>query len=152
MFFCIFYPNTSLLKLAKKRHGTLTFRTTMMFPCSALPPPLYPALLRPPASLSSPLTRSIPSGFLVEDILRLSQPVSYIDRTFCPRSPGDILSLSKGPDGCDRTLGSSTGRTVLPSSNHPSRSSPGSSQTACLDSGLKFGVSAILAPSTRSGE
>lgn len=137
--------NTSLLQLAKK-----TVRTTMMFPCSALPPPLFPAILRPPASLSSPLTRSIPSGFLMEDILRLSHPVSYIHRALCPRSPDDILPLSTGPGGCDRTLGPSTGRTVLPSSNHPSR--PGSSQTACPDSGLKFGVSAILAPSTRSGE
>ncbi|XP_078112271.1 homeobox protein DBX1-B-like [Sander vitreus] len=123
----------------------------MMFPCSALPPPLYPGLLRPPAALSLPLNRSLHSGFLVEDLLRLSQPVSYIHRTFSARSPGDILPLSAGPGGPPRALGPSTERSVLQSSSQPSRSSPGSPQTACPDSGyLKFGVSAILAPSTRS--
>uniref|UniRef100_A0A3B5AKN1 Homeobox protein DBX1-B-like n=1 Tax=Stegastes partitus TaxID=144197 RepID=A0A3B5AKN1_9TELE len=90
----------------------------MMFPCSALPPPLYPGFLRPPAALPSPLNRSLPSGFLVEDLLRLSQPVGYIHRTFSSRSPGDILP----------------------------RGSPGPPHTACPESGfLKFGVSAILA-------
>ncbi|XP_041795713.1 homeobox protein DBX1-B-like [Chelmon rostratus] len=123
----------------------------MMFPCSALPPPLYPGLLRSPAALSSPLTRSLPSGFLVEDLLRLSQPVSYIHRTFTSRSPGDILPLSPGQSASPRALGPSTERPVLQSSSHPSYSSPGSPQTVCTDSGyLKFGVSAILAPSTRS--
>uniref|UniRef100_A0A8C2X2L2 Developing brain homeobox 1 n=1 Tax=Cyclopterus lumpus TaxID=8103 RepID=A0A8C2X2L2_CYCLU len=124
-----------------------------MFPCSALPPPLYPGLLRPPPALSSPLNRSFHSGFLVEDLLRLSQPVSYIHRTFSSRGPGDILPLSVGPGGPPRASEASTERCVLQSSSLPSRSSPGSAQAACPDSGyLKFGVSAILAPSTRSGE
>ncbi|XP_034389974.1 homeobox protein DBX1-B-like [Cyclopterus lumpus] len=123
----------------------------MMFPCSALPPPLYPGLLRPPPALSSPLNRSFHSGFLVEDLLRLSQPVSYIHRTFSSRGPGDILPLSVGPGGPPRASEASTERCVLQSSSLPSRSSPGSAQAACPDSGyLKFGVSAILAPSTRS--
>ncbi|KAM9351840.1 homeobox protein DBX1-B-like [Symphorus nematophorus] len=125
----------------------------MMFPCSALPPPLYPGLLRPTAALSSPLTRSLPSGFLVEDLLRLSQPVSYIQRTLASsRSPGDLLQLgSPGPGASPRPLGPSADRPALQSSSQPSRSSPGSPHTACPDSGyLKFGVSAILAPSTRS--
>uniref|UniRef100_A0A8C2X4Y0 Developing brain homeobox 1 n=1 Tax=Cyclopterus lumpus TaxID=8103 RepID=A0A8C2X4Y0_CYCLU len=125
----------------------------MMFPCSALPPPLYPGLLRPPPALSSPLNRSFHSGFLVEDLLRLSQPVSYIHRTFSSRGPGDILPLSVGPGGPPRASEASTERCVLQSSSLPSRSSPGSAQAACPDSGyLKFGVSAILAPSTRSGD
>ncbi|XP_031724062.1 homeobox protein DBX1-B-like [Anarrhichthys ocellatus] len=115
----------------------------MMFPCSALPPPLYPSSLRPAAALSSPLNRSFHSGFLVEDLLRLSQPVSYIHRTFSSRTPGDILPLSVGPCGPSRALEPSTERSVLQSSGSP--------HTACPDSGyLKFGVSAILAPSTRS--
>ncbi|XP_035521421.1 homeobox protein DBX1-B-like [Morone saxatilis] len=124
----------------------------MMFPCSALPPPLYPGLLRPPAALSSPLTRSIPSGFLVEDLLRLSHPVSYIHRTLSSRSPGDILQLGNpGPGASPRPLGPSAERSALQSSSQQSRGSPGSPHTACPDSGyLKFGVSAILAPSTRS--
>ncbi|XP_029289971.1 homeobox protein DBX1-B-like [Cottoperca gobio] len=123
----------------------------MMFPCSALPSPLYPGLLRPPAALNLPMNRSLHSGFLVEDLLRLSQPVSYIHRTFSSRSPGNILQLNAGPGGPPRVLEPSTERCVLQSSSQPSRSHPGSPQTACPDSGyLKFGVSAILAPSTRS--
>ncbi|XP_022611984.1 homeobox protein DBX1-B-like [Seriola dumerili] len=123
----------------------------MMFPCSALPPPLYPGLLRPPATLSSPLTRSLRSGFLVEDLLQLSQPVSYIHRTFSSRNPGDVLPLSPRPGASPRALGPSTERSVLQSSSQQTRSSHGSPQTACPDSGyLKFGVNAILAPSTRS--
>uniref|UniRef100_A0A3P8S4I8 Developing brain homeobox 1 n=1 Tax=Amphiprion percula TaxID=161767 RepID=A0A3P8S4I8_AMPPE len=123
----------------------------MMFPCSALPPPLYPGFLRPPAGLSSPINRSLPSGFLVEDLLRL-QPVGYIHRTFSSRSPGDILQLSPGPGSCPRASGPGTDRSVLQSSGPPNRGSPGPPHTACPDSGyLKFGVSAILAPSTRSG-
>ncbi|XP_056271942.1 homeobox protein DBX1-B [Pseudoliparis swirei] len=115
----------------------------MMFPCSALPPPLYPGLLRPAPALSLPLHRSFHSGFLVEDLLRLSQPVSYIHRTFSSRGPGDILPLSVGPGGPPRAPGAGTERCVLHSS--------GSAQPASPDSGyLKFGVSAILAPPTRS--
>ncbi|CAJ1057304.1 homeobox protein DBX1-B-like [Xyrichtys novacula] len=125
----------------------------MMFPCSALPPPLCPALMRPPSALSSPLTRSLPSGFLVEDLLRLSQPVNYIQRTVSPRGPGDVFPLSPGLGASPRAFGPSRERSVLQSSSQPSHSSPGSPQTACPDSGyLKFGVSAILAPSTRSAQ
>ncbi|XP_059191829.1 homeobox protein DBX1-B-like [Centropristis striata] len=123
----------------------------MMFPCSALPPPLYPGLLRPSAALASPLNRSLHSGFLVEDLLRLSQPVSYVHRTF-PRSPGEFFPFSPGPGGPLRALDPSTERSLPPNSSQSSSrsSSSGSPQTSCPDSGLKFGVSAILAPSTRS--
>lgn len=115
-------------------------RTSVMFPCSVLPPPLYPGLLRAPGALPSPLPRSLPSGFLVEDLLRLTQPASYTPRSLSSSSPVDMLPLSPGPGApCPRTLQGS--------------SSPGSPQTLSPDSGfLKFGVSAILAPSTRSGE
>ncbi|XP_068996108.1 homeobox protein DBX1-B [Embiotoca jacksoni] len=120
----------------------------MMFPCSALPPPLYPGFLRPPAALSSPLTRSLPSGFLVEDLLRLSQPVGYIHRTLSSRSPGEVHPLSPGPGSSPVAAGPGTGRSLLQSSGQPS---PGSPHRVCPDTGfLKFGVSAILAPSTRS--
>ncbi|RVE72145.1 hypothetical protein OJAV_G00059010 [Oryzias javanicus] len=112
----------------------------MMFPCSALPPPLYPAFLRPPAALPAPLHRALPSGFLVEDLLRLSQPVGYIHRTFCPASLGDAdsrVSSSERPQ----------------SSGQQNRSGAGSSVPSCPDSGfLKFGVNAILAPCARNGE
>ncbi|XP_068460142.1 homeobox protein DBX1-B-like [Clinocottus analis] len=116
----------------------------MMFPCSALPPPLYPGLLRPAAALSSPLSRSFHSGFLVEDLLRLSQPVSYIQRTFSSRGPGDVLPLGGPPQ---RALEPSA---EPQSSGQQSRGGAGSPHAACPGSCLKFGVSAILAPSTRS--
>uniref|UniRef100_A0A4W6F483 Homeobox domain-containing protein n=1 Tax=Lates calcarifer TaxID=8187 RepID=A0A4W6F483_LATCA len=120
----------------------------MMFPCSALPPPLYPGLLRPPAALSSPLTRSLRSGFLIEDLLRLSQPVTYIQRTFSSRHP-DIPHSSR-PGASPRASGPGAERS-LQNSGQQTRSSPGSLQTACPDPcHLKFGVNAILAPSTRS--
>ncbi|KAF3854275.1 hypothetical protein F7725_022330 [Dissostichus mawsoni] len=107
----------------------------------------YPAFLRPPAALSSPLNRSLHSGFLVEDLLRWSQPVSYIHRTFSSRSPGDILQLSAGQCGPPRLRGPGTERCVPP----PGRGTPGSPQPGGPEPGyLKFGVSAILAPSTRS--
>ncbi|KAM4573671.1 homeobox protein DBX1-B-like [Odontesthes bonariensis] len=114
-----------------------------MFPCSALPPPLYPGFLHPPADIPSPLNRSLPSGFLVEDLLRLSQPVGCIHRTFSHRGSGDMLPLSPGPGSSPRVLGPGTGE--------PDRTGTGSPLTVCPDAGfLKFGVSAILAPSTRT--
>nr|XP_020441338.1 homeobox protein DBX1-B-like [Monopterus albus] len=76
----------------------------MMFPCSALPPHFYPGLLRPPAALCSPPTRSLPSGFLGEDLLRLHQPVSHIHGTFSARGPGDLLPLSPRPGASPRAL------------------------------------------------
>ncbi|KAM3608989.1 uncharacterized protein V6R79_008081 [Siganus canaliculatus] len=107
--------------------------------------------MRTPAAFPSPLTRPLPSSFLVEDLLQLSQPVGYLHRTLSSRSSGDILPLSTGPCTSPRALCPSTGQSVLRGSSHPSRSPPGSPRTACSDSGyLKFGVSAILAPSARN--
>lgn len=123
-----------------------------MFPCSALPPPLFPTLLRPPGAFSSPLTRSLPSGFLVEDILGLGQPVGYLQKTLSSRNPGNMLAQGTVPGGSERTVGAAAERLVLHSPGQPSCSNPGPPQTACPNSGLKFGVSAILAPATRSGE
>lgn len=129
----------------------LKLRVTMMFPCSALPPPLYPAFLRPPAALPAPLNRALPSGFLVEDLLRLSQPVGYIHRTFCPTSLGDADSFGPEPGSSSRVSGPSSERPQ--SSGQQNRSGAGSSIPSCPDSGfLKFGVNAILAPCARNGE
>uniref|UniRef100_A0A8C5I238 Homeobox protein DBX1-B-like n=1 Tax=Gouania willdenowi TaxID=441366 RepID=A0A8C5I238_GOUWI len=123
----------------------------MTFPCSGLPLPLYPALLRPPAAFCPPLSCSLPSSFLVEDLLRLSQPSAYLQRTVPSRSPGDIL-LPLGPGFSHRPTGPGVQRPAYLSSGPPSRDNPGSALT-CTDSGfLKFGVSAILSPSTRTGE
>ncbi|TNN00101.1 hypothetical protein fugu_011347 [Takifugu bimaculatus] len=116
-----------------------------MFSCSVLPPPLFPALLRPPGSLSSPLTRSLPSGFLVEDLLRLSQPVTYLHRTLSCRSPADFVALSPGPCGSVQPSETSTDRPAF-----QNRWTPERPDRSCGGSGLKFGVSAILAPPTRN--
>lgn len=124
-----------------------------MFPGSSLPPPLYPGLLSPFAEHSSPLTRSLPSGFLVEDLLRLSQPASYVHQAFTSRSPAEILQLSTGLGASPRAPGLMTDLSVLHCSIHSSRSSTGSPKTVRPDTNyLKFGVSAILEPSTQSGE
>ncbi|XP_030588216.1 homeobox protein DBX1-B-like [Archocentrus centrarchus] len=136
---CVF-----LEEISAGQSESFTVRKSIMFPCSALPPPLYPGFLRAPAALSSSLSRSLPSGFLVEDLLRLSQPVGYIHRTFSSRSPGDILSLSPGPGSSPRTAGPSIERSV-----QLSRGSPGTPNTSSPDY-LKFGVRTILAPSTQS--
>uniref|UniRef100_A0A3Q3H178 Developing brain homeobox 1 n=1 Tax=Kryptolebias marmoratus TaxID=37003 RepID=A0A3Q3H178_KRYMA len=103
----------------------------MMFPCSALPP-LYPNLLRPPPN------RALPSGFLVEDLLRFGQPVH---RTFS--APGGTVDLLPPGPGLGSALQASG-----PSAEQPNRTGTGPP-----DSGyLKFGVSAILAPSARTGD
>nr|XP_015831284.2 homeobox protein DBX1-B [Nothobranchius furzeri] len=117
----------------------------MMFPCSALPPPLYPNLLRAAPVLSCPLNRT---GFLVEDLLRFNQPVGFNHRTFTQGSPGDLLPVGSGLSCPLRASGPATERAGL----HPNRTGTGSPHTTSQDSGfLKFGVSAILAPSDRTG-
>ncbi|KAM9376408.1 homeobox protein DBX1-A-like [Pholidichthys leucotaenia] len=114
----------------------------MMFPCSALPPPLYPAFMRPPAALSSPLNPPLPSGFLVEDLLRLSQPVGYLHGTFPSRSPGSAAPPGPTAASSVRSSGPRADRTGCQSADRlGSHPEPGS--------GLKFGVSAILAPSAQ---
>ncbi|XP_077566637.1 homeobox protein DBX1-B-like [Stigmatopora nigra] len=123
----------------------------MMFPCSALSHPFYPDLLRPPAALTCPVPRSLPSGYRVEDLLRISQPAyHYIQRSFSAANPGDVISLSPEPGFSSRASGNGATRSVFQCSEQPNHS--GGSQSACPASNcLKFGVSAILAPSTRGG-
>ncbi|XP_033824301.1 homeobox protein DBX1-like [Periophthalmus magnuspinnatus] len=119
-----------------------------MFPCSALPPSFYQNVLRPTPALSAPLSRSLPSGFLVEDLLRLREPVSYLHRTLSSRTPCDLFSVNPGCLGASPRATAPRER-ALP----PGHSSPGSPHTGCAESShLKFGVSAILAPSTRSSD
>ncbi|KAM9754862.1 homeobox protein DBX1-B-like [Menidia menidia] len=120
----------------------------MMFPCSGLPPPLYPGFGRPPPGSRSPLTR-----FLVEDLLRWTQPApGYLPRGFPPRASGDPLQLSPGPGspppGPGPGPGPGSDRTRTGTRTGTGTGSPG---TTCPDPGyLKFGVSAILAPSART--
>ncbi|KAJ0069527.1 hypothetical protein NL108_008472 [Boleophthalmus pectinirostris] len=121
-----------------------------MFPCGALPPPFYPSLLRPTPALSSPLSRSLPSGFLVEDLLRISQPVNYLHRALSSRTPCDLFSVNPGCVGASPRASEPRER-ALPAHHSSPVSSPGSPHSGCPEaSHLKFGVSAILAPSTRN--
>ncbi|XP_072291323.1 homeobox protein DBX1-A-like [Eucyclogobius newberryi] len=124
-----------------------------MFPCSALPPHFYPHLLRPSPALSSPLSRSLPSGFLVEDLLRISQPVSYLHRTLSARTPCDLFPVNAGCLGASSRPEPRARCALPPRLSSPVSSpvsSPASPHTVPESSHLKFGVSAILAPSTRS--
>uniref|UniRef100_A0A674MLA3 Developing brain homeobox 1a n=1 Tax=Takifugu rubripes TaxID=31033 RepID=A0A674MLA3_TAKRU len=104
-----------------------------------------PGLAASPPGLCLPLTRSLPSGFLVEDLLRLHQPVTYLHRTLSCRSPADFVALSPGPCGSVQPSETSTDRPAF-----QNRWTPERPDAILWSSGLKFGVSAILAPPTRN--
>lgn len=120
----------------------------MMIPSVLAPPALYPGLYRPAAAL--PLQQTLPSvfpthsSFLVEDLLRISRPAAFINRTVPSTSaslptPTTTVSFSGGALA-------TTAMTREPCS--PKTSVPSSKDPAFL----KFGVSAILAPSPKTGE
>lgn len=111
--------------------------SSVMFRCSGLSTPLYPSFLPPPSAFSPPSSRFLSPGFLLEDVLALSRPGSALHRTLTSTIPGpDSMPLRPLPVACVRAAAPSS------SSGSPHRTSP--------NSGLKFGVNAILAPSTRS--
>ncbi|CAF93043.1 unnamed protein product, partial [Tetraodon nigroviridis] len=117
-----------------------------MFSCSVLPPPLFPALLRPhPGCPASPLSRSLPPGLLVQDLLRLSRPVAHLHRTLSCRSPADLVALGPAACGPPRPPETSADPPLFQNRWDLERPDP-----PCGGSGLKFGVSAILAPPARS--
>ncbi|KAM9860768.1 homeobox protein DBX1-A [Aulostomus maculatus] len=122
----------------------------MMIPTVLAPPALYPGLYRPAATL--PLHQTLPtafpshSSFLVEDLLRISRPAAFINRTAPSASAAlptatTTVSFSGGP--VERAVATSavtrepcSSKTSVPSSKDPTF--------------LKFGVSAILAPSPKT--
>nr|XP_020467994.1 homeobox protein DBX1 [Monopterus albus] len=122
----------------------------MMIPSIIAPPALYPGLYRPAAAL--PLHQTLPSSFtthssfLVEDLLRISRPAAFINRTVPSASaslPTATTTLSFAGAHAERaavttsvTRESCSPKTSVPSSKDPSF--------------LKFGVSAILAPSPKT--
>lgn len=126
----------------------LFLESAMMFPSVIAPPAMYPNMLRPTAGLTLPQSLqsafTTHSSFLVEDLLRISRPGSFLHRT--------IPSPSVSPP----TTGSTT---AVAMDHHGSispciakRTSPPQTPVPNRDpSYLKFGVNAILAPSTRSG-
>ncbi|XP_030614885.1 homeobox protein DBX1-A isoform X1 [Archocentrus centrarchus] len=120
----------------------------MMIPSVIAPPAFYPGLYRPAAAL--PLHQTLPSAFpthssfLVEDLLRISRPAAFINRTVPSASTSmptatTTLSPSGAPERTAVTAGtreSCSPKTSVPSSKDPSF--------------LKFGVNAILAPSPKT--
>ncbi|NXO45921.1 DBX1 protein, partial [Locustella ochotensis] len=112
----------------------------MMFPSLLAPPAVYPGLLRPTPTLTLPQSLqsafSSHSSFLVEDLIRISRPGTYLPRS----APAPSVSP---PSSAART---EPGATELPG---PRRicSPPNSSGDAAF---LKFGVNAILSSTPRA--
>uniref|UniRef100_A0A3Q3WBJ1 Homeobox domain-containing protein n=1 Tax=Mola mola TaxID=94237 RepID=A0A3Q3WBJ1_MOLML len=105
----------------------------MMIPSVIAPPALYPGLYRPAAGLQTlPSVFPTPSSFLVEDLLRISRPAAFISRAV--QSPSASLPTAT-------TTSAMTREPCSPKSSVSSSKEP---------SFLKFGVSAILAPSPKT--
>lgn len=118
-----------------------------MIPSVLAPPALYPGLYRPAAALplhqTLPSAFPTPSSFLVEDLLRISRPAAFVTRTVpsvsAPlTSATTTVAFSGGP--VDRA---GAGEPTSPKTSVPSSKDP---------TFLKFGVSAILAPSPKTRE
>ncbi|MBN3326069.1 DBX1B protein, partial [Atractosteus spatula] len=122
-----------------------------MFPGVIAPPAMYPSLLRPSTTLTLPQTLqsafTTHSSFLVEDLLRISRPASYLHRTVpsptaSPPSSGTTTLNTASPDHVNTSTSVSVSRgTCSPQTSLSTNSDPNY---------LKFGVNAILAPSSRN--
>ncbi|KAF4802051.1 hypothetical protein TURU_029533 [Turdus rufiventris] len=118
----------------------------MMFPSLIAPPAVYPSLLRPTPTLTLPQSLqsafSSHSSFLVEDLIRISRPASYLPRTAPPHSMSPPASAARTDSGTPE----------LPSSTTVGSRRICSPQTSSSDSTfLKFGVNAILSSTPRAG-
>ncbi|XP_051632376.1 homeobox protein DBX1 [Manacus candei] len=117
----------------------------MMFPSLIAPPAVYPSLLRPTPTLTLPQSLqsafSSHSSFLVEDLIRISRPTSYLPRTAPPSSMSPPTSAARTDSGTPE----------LPSSTTAGSRRICSPQTSSSDSTfLKFGVNAILSSAPRA--
>ncbi|XP_060118904.1 homeobox protein DBX1 [Heteronotia binoei] len=124
----------------------------MMFPSLIAPPAVYPNLLRPTPTLTLPQSLqsafSGHSSFLVEDLIRISRPASYL-----PRSNAPPPSMSPPSSGVN-TAGTDTLTSEVVTSS-PSGTRRGCSSQTSASSGndatfLKFGVNAILSSTPRT--
>ncbi|KAF3686742.1 Homeobox protein DBX1-A Developing brain homeobox protein 1-A Homeobox protein hlx1 [Channa argus] len=122
----------------------------MMIPSVIAPPALYPGLYRPAAAL--PLHQTLPSAFpnhssfLVEDLLRISRPAAFITRTV----PSASASLTTATTTVSFS-GAHAERAVATTAVTRESCSPKTSVPSSKDpTFLKFGVSAILAPSPKT--
>ncbi|XP_069770727.1 homeobox protein DBX1-like [Narcine bancroftii] len=124
----------------------------MMFPSVIAPSAMYPGLLRPTPTLTLPQnlqsafsSHAVGASFLVEDLLKISRPASYL-----PRSVSAALS----PSASEPTTTPSpvTAEQVCTTSSVTSGiCSPHTSISTSNDSSyLKFGVHAILSSTPRT--
>ncbi|XP_074523058.1 homeobox protein DBX1-A [Halichoeres trimaculatus] len=121
----------------------------MMIPSVLAPPALYPGLYRPAAAL--PLHQSVfpsHSSFLVEDLLRISRPAAYINRTV-PSASAPQASLPTATTTVTYS-GAPAERVLATTAVTRESCSPKTSVPSKDPSFLKFGVSAILAPSPKT--
>ncbi|KAK7117463.1 hypothetical protein R3I94_022889 [Phoxinus phoxinus] len=119
----------------------------MMLPSVIAPPAMYPNFLRPSVALSLPPTFhsafTAHSSFLVEDLLRISRPATFMHRS--------IPSPSASPPATGATtLNNSSAVHVAMSTSLPKRSSSPQTSISNDPNYLKFGVNAILASTTRN--
>ncbi|RMB98149.1 hypothetical protein DUI87_25629 [Hirundo rustica rustica] len=117
----------------------------MMFPSLIAPPAVYPSLLRPTPTLTLPQSLqsafSSHSGFLVEDLIRISRPSGYLPRAAPPPSMSPPTSAA----------GTDSGTPELPGSTSAGSRRIRSPQASGGDSSfLKFGVNAILSSAPRA--
>ncbi|KAJ3592782.1 hypothetical protein NHX12_005121 [Muraenolepis orangiensis] len=125
----------------------------MMIPSSLGPPAMmYPGLYHHPAA-ALPLHHSLHaqsahyqthSSFLVEDLLRMSRPAPFVNRPTPSQAPGCLQNTSIA-GASERCSGVMSPRAMTRDSCSP-KSSLGTSKDPTF---LKFGVSAILAPSPK---
>ncbi|XP_071771495.1 homeobox protein DBX1-A [Centroberyx gerrardi] len=120
----------------------------MMIPSVLAPPALYPGLYRPAAAL--PLHQTLPSvfpahsSFLVEDLLRISRPATFMNRTVPSASaslPTTTTTVSFSGVPAERAMAT----TAVTRESCSPKTLSGKDPTF-----LKFGVSAILAPSPKT--
>ncbi|XP_037346482.1 homeobox protein DBX1-A [Pungitius pungitius] len=124
----------------------------MMIPSVLAPPAFYPGLYRPAAAL--PFHHTHPqsgfqthSSFLVEDLLRISRPAAYINRTV----PSACASLPTATTTLSFSGGAPAERAMATTALTRESCSPKMSVSSGKDpTFLKFGVSAILAPSPKT--
>ncbi|KAL8169753.1 UNVERIFIED_CONTAM: Homeobox protein dbx1 [Gekko kuhli] len=125
-----------------------------MFPSLIAPPAVYPSLLRPTPTLTLPQSLqsafSGHSGFLVEDLIRISRPAAYLPRSAAP-PPSMSPPSSAGPAGGGAD---SAGASEMAPPAPPATRRGCSAQTAASPAGeatfLKFGVNAILSSAPRA--
>ncbi|KAM8808054.1 homeobox protein DBX1 [Eudromia elegans] len=123
----------------------------MMLPSLLAPPAVYPSLLRPTPTLSLPQSLqaafSGPSGFLVDDLIRIGRPAAYAPRGgpapgLSPPRPAPAPAPAPAGDAPEPGAASPAARS--PSARAPGPSAGGDSPF------LKFGVNAILASAPRA--